>query len=173
MPDRVKNFLFSSLPPPSLLFVPPPSLLPLLPPPLLTGMPCFMRMEGERMVTRWCIRSGSLSKSSGAWSFIVASRDSAYAGGTPYHVLGSPLERERRSREGKEEEEGKEGKEGKEEGEEEGKEEEGRGGGEGGGGRGGGEGGEGGGRKGGRERDIEHNTYCTISIPSSFPHQCR
>lgn len=41
------------------------------------------------------MRSGSFSKSSGAWSFIVASRDSAYAGGTPYHVLGSPLERER------------------------------------------------------------------------------
>ena len=82
------------------------------------------------------MRSGSFSKSSGAWSFIVASRDSAYAGGTPYHVLGSPLERERerRSREGKEEEEGKEGKEGKEEGE---------------------EGKEGGGR---RERDCEHNT---------------
>ena len=55
------------------------------------------------------MRSGSFSKSSGAWSFIVASRDSAYAGGTPYHVLGSPLERERgvgrgrkRRREGRE-----------------------------------------------------------------------
>ena len=58
----------------------------------LTGMPCFMRMVGLRMVTRWCSRSGWFWKSSGACSFIVASNSSAYADGTPYHVLGSPLQ---------------------------------------------------------------------------------
>lgn len=43
------------------------------------------------MVARWCIRSGWFSNSSGACSFMVFSRASAYAEGTPYQVLGSPL----------------------------------------------------------------------------------
>ncbi len=42
-----------------------------------TGMPCFINTFGERVVTRWWSKSGWFSNNSGAWSFMVASSDSA------------------------------------------------------------------------------------------------
>lgn len=51
-----------------------------------------MRIFGFMMVTSWCRRSGWESNSSGASFFITASSFSAAEAGTPYQVLGSPLE---------------------------------------------------------------------------------
>ena len=59
----------------------------------LTGMPFFIRTVGERVVDKWCIRSGWFSNNSGACCRIVCSRFSAQDEGTPYQVLGSPLVR--------------------------------------------------------------------------------
>ena len=43
----------------------------------LTGMPFFIRTVGERVVDKWCIRSGWFSNNSGACCRIVCSRSSA------------------------------------------------------------------------------------------------
>lgn len=59
----------------------------------LTGTPWDMRMLGFMMVTSWCRRSGWNSNSSGVSFFITSSSRSAATEGTPYHVLGSPLEK--------------------------------------------------------------------------------
>jgi hypothetical protein len=54
-----------------------------------------MRMLGFIIVTSWWRRSGWNSNSSGVSFFITSSNCSAATEGTPYHVLGSPLEAER------------------------------------------------------------------------------
>lgn len=60
----------------------------------LTGTPWAMRIFGFMMVTSWCRRSGWNSNSSGVSFFITSSSRSAAIEGTPYQVLGSPLEME-------------------------------------------------------------------------------
>lgn len=52
-----------------------------------------MSTLGFMMVTSWWRRSGWESNSSGANFFITASSCSAAEAGTPYHVFGSPLEK--------------------------------------------------------------------------------
>lgn len=57
-----------------------------------------MRMLGFIIVTSWWRRSGWDSNSSGVSFFITSSNRSAATEGTPYHVLGSPLQEERGQR---------------------------------------------------------------------------